>query len=147
MMQSSLNVFQPTQEWTVPMELIYFLGGAIVIVFLLNGLIHLVRYLDRIGRESDKYNRLLEELGISRAEKACLKQCYADLGIKDRYKFLDDPHEFQKALQWAEKRHSRKMLIGRIQGKLEARRAKEFNPFASPRHGSVRSGPAEPYTA
>ncbi|HQO35417.1 MAG TPA: hypothetical protein PLG59_12190, partial [bacterium] len=129
----------------VPIELLYFVLGAIVIVFLLNGLIHLVRYLERVGRASDKYNKLIEELGISRAEKSCLKQCYADLGIKDRYKFLDDPHEFERALQWAEKRPSRKMLIGRIQGKLEVRRAKEFNPFTGPQRGSVRSRSAEPF--
>ncbi|MFH1741837.1 MAG: hypothetical protein ABIH23_22765 [bacterium] len=114
------NLFRPSLDWSIPTPIIYTAVGIVAGSLLINLVIRLVQYLDNWEKRESRYEQFLQELGITRAERRCLDHCRADLDIKDKYRMLTESDQFESVLEWAEGRHSRKLLIGRIRAKLEA---------------------------
>lgn len=112
------NLFSSSRNWSIPEPVLYVGLGLIGITLLTHGAILLARYLEKRERQGNRYEQLLRKYGISRAERTCLDQGCAALGIKEKHRVLTDPKLFARIREWGEKRYSRRILIKRIEVKM-----------------------------
>ncbi len=112
------QLFSTSKHWSIPEPVLYISLGIIGIAILIHCAILLARYLEERERQGNRYERLLHQYGISRAERTCLDQGCAALGIREKHRVLTDPNQFARVRDWAEKRYSRRILIKRIEEKM-----------------------------
>ena len=133
--------FSASRDISFPAPVLYtciiIIGSALMV----NLLIRLVRYLDNLNQRMIRYNAFLKNVGISRAEKICLEHCANDLGVKDKVEMLVNPAEFRRVVEWAGKRHARRILVARVQQKVENYKSGHRRPARSNHHRHLHTAP------
>jgi len=118
------QIFSTSLELPIHTPVLYWTAVIVAITLVLHTAISLVRYCEGKSRRERRYLRFLSELGITQAERNCLEQCSATLGIKDKFAMLTMPSQFKRVLRWAKGHYGREILVSRIQEKLEGNQSK-----------------------
>ena len=118
-------VFSTSLELPVHTPILFWTTVIVVTALVIHTAMSLYRHYERASKREKRYLRFLNELGITQAERNCLDQCGAALGIKDKFTMLTMPSQFQRVIRWANGHHGRQILVDRIRTKLEGNQNKK----------------------